>query len=163
MTPPGTAAADSDRQRMRTIGGGYRFLHALSGWLTLYLAIGAILGMAFWELESERGHCTPKLMYFATLATDCSIALVNGFWFVAVALPRLAVIVIALPLALMSAGIKNGSIGYFLNILPWLKTTVPLLLLLTAGTVYWWVRSRAIAAAIAVSLLLTVSYLAYLL
>jgi hypothetical protein len=143
-------------------GGGFRFLHAFSGWLMLYLAIGAISGMAFWEQEKGSGYCIPKLMYFATLATDCSIALVNGFWFVAVSLPRLAVIMIAMPLAMTSAGIKNGSIGYFLNVIPWLKATIPLLLLITAGTVYWWVRSRAIAMAMAVSLLLTVSYLAYL-
>jgi hypothetical protein len=157
-----TIEEDAAGRAPSSFGGAFRFLHAFNGWLTLYLAIGAILGMAFWEHEKESGYCIPKLMYFATLATDCSIALVNGFWFVAVSLPRLAVIMIAMPLAMMFAGIKNGSAGYFLNVIPWLKATIPLLLLITASIVYWWARSRAIAMAMAASLLLTVSYLAYL-
>jgi hypothetical protein len=129
-------------------------MHALAGWFLIYLAISGAVGFAFWQPLTNEPSCLPRIDVFGLLATTCTIPIVDTFWYFAVEVPRFAIVLLGLPLGFVLIGLKgivfapgSNATAYssLWNAAPFLRATGPLLLLILAGTTYWWARLRVIA------------------
>jgi hypothetical protein len=130
-----------------------RVLHALSGWFVLYLVIDVGAGFG------TRSPYQPVLNCFLPFSIDvrwiqsaCPDPAVNIFWFSVVRLPRLLIICPALAIAFLKAavfgafsGIAVGAVVGVLEAIQWLVYSIPAIVLVWAGTLYWWKQYRAVA------------------
>jgi hypothetical protein len=140
-----------------------RALHALSGWFVLYLVIDVGVGFAIKSPYQPTPHCFPFSQDFGLLQSVCPNPAANIFWFSAVALPRLIIVCPALAIAFLKAavfsafgGIAVGMVVGVLEAIPWLAYSIPAILLIWAGTLYWWKRYRAVAAMVLALILLEI-------
>jgi hypothetical protein len=144
-----------------------RWLHAVSGWFLIYLAVCGLIGFAFDGPAVERPQCIPHSGDFGVLDVSCRHLILNLFWSATICLPRFLIVLPAVALAMFKAGalsIINGegsgtrylSYGLF----PWATYAIPLLLLIWAGARYWARRRRGLAATTVVLVTIEIVYLA---
>jgi hypothetical protein len=108
---------------------GFRIVHALSGWIVLYLAVGGCIGMLIRQPYQAAPSCFPATSIFGVIQSSCPYEAVNVFWFVIAGLPRLLIICPALVFALLKAAISSGVWRWALGAAMWLLYSIPLLLL----------------------------------
>jgi hypothetical protein len=70
---------------------------------------------------------------------------VNFFWSVTVGWPRLLIIFPALAIALFKAAASGVGWHWSIDAAWWVFCSIPLFLLVWAGTSYWWKRHRTVA------------------
>jgi hypothetical protein len=159
------------KKDMRPLSRAIGAMHALAGWLLIYLAIGGALGFAFWQPLTDGPSCFPRITVFGVLTTSCPMQIVNIFWYFAVEVPRFAVVILAMPLMfvfvtikamIFAGGQKTTYYSYLWNAVPWLRATIPLLILIFAGGTFWWKRTRAIALGAPAAFVAAAVYLAIL-
>jgi hypothetical protein len=139
-------------------------LHRLAGWFLLYLVIGGMIGLAFWTPHRSDATCVPYLTIFLLLQTNCGSELITLFWTLVVGIPRSFMIPFVLTLALFKAVFTNGVNGhsYLPNAFHWMKISVPVLLLYSAGISYWWGCNRKLAIITGAFLPIAVAILVFL-
>lgn len=104
-----------------------------------YLDAGGLLGFILQQNGPDKPACWPHVSVFGVLETNCASSLAGWFWFFAAELPRMILVFPALAIAMIRAGIRNGSFGgsYFLESIPWVLYSIPLLLVIWLGISSW--------------------------
>ena len=118
------------------------YLWAFSGWFLVYAAVGGLAGFAVTHPYTYEPGCLPGLSVGGVIESNCPVQAVNWFWSIIVGWPRLLIVFPAIAFALLKAAIKNGWWERAEDGAIWLMYSTPFLLLVWAGTLYWWRRCR---------------------
>ena len=63
-------------------------MHALAGWLLIYLVDWRRPGLCFLATLTDEPSCLPRITVFGVLMTSCPVQIVNTFWYFVVGVPR---------------------------------------------------------------------------
>ena len=129
------APGKTSRGYLRYLLGG---LHALSGWFLVYLAVGGLIGFAVPGQGADaysEARCTPFVTVFGVIESTCPNAAVNWLWDAIVGLPRFVIVFPALAVAFIKTSLLTAW-PRWADAEGWLLYSIPLLLLLAAGTQY---------------------------
>lgn len=134
----------------------------VSALILLYIDAGGLLGFLLTQNHASEHACWPYVSVFGVLETNCTNPLIGWLWFFAIELPRMVLVVPALALAFIEAGIKNGQygIGYFLGSIPWLAYSIPMFLIVWLGISAWRKRSMPLITILVLVLALEIVHLA---
>jgi len=120
-------------------------LHALSGWLLIYVAVGGALGFGVWLPYTEEPSCLPFRQVFGLITSSCPVQAVNLFWDATIGVPRFLLIFPGIAFAMFRVGLLTSMHSRLLDGFWFLLLSLPLALLLWAGMRYWLRRRRAVA------------------
>jgi hypothetical protein len=159
--PQAPHSAAIRRRRVRAaLAGGLR-------WFALYVAVGGLLSFCvarehapfrlFAEGWVPPPACLPQRELFDTIASRCPVAAVNWFWFVLVGLPRLCIVLVALPILLFvdtppSARLAEADDISLRGALVFGLETVLVLAVFSFGIRGWW-RRRGVTGIVTTSLI----------
>jgi hypothetical protein len=123
-----------------------RFLagfRAFCGGFVIYLAVGGLagftLGFALKGHRMEEPSCLPFHTVFAQIVSKCPKEAVNVFWAVTIGTPRFLITPPALAIARYKAVLKSAfNWRWLLEACMWTLYSIPLVLLIWAGTSFWW-------------------------
>lgn len=97
------------------------FLRALAGWLAVHIAVGGLLGFIFVHQHAPfclfcdgrepKPNCLPGLQLFGEIESRCRLAVVNGFWFVILGLPRLCISLPAIVILIAVDAMRSRDAG----------------------------------------------------
>lgn len=124
-----------------------RGLHAFAGGFLLYLAFGGLAGFALTRPYTYEPSCVPFVTVFAQITSSCPEKAVNVLWTITLGIPRLLITFPVLAIAKIRAFLHNNGapLRWLLDGSIWLLYSIPLLLLIWAGTLHWWKRHQAAA------------------
>ena len=137
-------------------------LHTLSGWFLFYLAIGGLIGFAVTHPQPSEPSCLPYIDMFGVIESACSQRAVDFFWSFTIGWPRFLIVFPAIAVSLLKAGFNNGWSSRIFDGTVFLLYSVPVFLLVWAGTLYWWRRYRFVcimAVAMVVLVVLTLGFM----
>ncbi len=118
-----------------------------AGWFGLYVAAGGALVLLIPPGRyTDAPGCYPHYTVAGLIGSNCSLPLVNMVWFLALGLPRVAIVRIALVAALVRGAVKNfPELHYLVDALPFVALSAPFVCLYYLSFRYWRTRDRRIA------------------
>src|SRR5262249_49173851 len=116
-----------------------------AGGFLMYIMVGGLAGFALASRHGEETTCLPIHTAFAQITSRCSENAVNIFWAITLAAPRSLITPPALAIAYYKGGLASNTF-LLVDTNIWLHYSIPMLILLWAGTVFWWKLHRGAAA-----------------
>ncbi len=111
----------------------------------LYAAAGVLAGFVIARPPASATDCIPIPSIFGVLSWNCSDPTVSALLSITVGWPRWMILNPVIAISFFKAGLLGGGLRWLLTSAAWLVYSIPVLLILWAGTLYWWKRHRATA------------------
>jgi hypothetical protein len=127
-----------------------------------YVDIGGLVGFLGERTGTSEAMCWPRASVFGVLETDCLNGILAWSWFFTADLPRMMIVMPALDIVMIAAGMRNGAYGagYLLESIQWFLYSIPLLLLVLVGIWSWRKRSVPLMAVLVFTWLVEIAPLA---
>jgi hypothetical protein len=141
---------------------GHQLVTAL---ILLYIDIGALAGFLIERHHHGATDCWPYVSVFGVLETECTNALMGWVWFFLVGLPRVLIMLPALGLSMIEAGIKSGPVFgtyYAFASITWLLYSIPLFAIVWAAISSWRTLSVPVVTLLVLILTIEIAHLAEL-